>query len=297
MKFKNTALSCTFLPSATGLFINVRGRLLSFDRPRIMGILNITSDSFYSGSRVPREKDYLERAEQMLAEGADMLDLGGQSTRPDATLITAEEEKQRVLPAITSILNKFPDTVISVDTFYASVAEAAVNCGAAIINDISAGNMDSNMIKTVAKMQVPYIAMHMRGTPATMQKNPVYKNVSLEILDFFIKKLAECRSAGIKDVIADPGFGFGKNTEHNYSLLGKLAVLQELNIPLMVGISRKSMIWRLLNITPEEALNATSALHMLALQQGAHILRVHDVKPAREVIELWTYYVGATYFE
>lgn len=293
MKFKNTALSPTFLPSYS---VNVKGRLLSFDEPRIMGILNVTPDSFYGGSRVPGEKACLTLAEQMLSQGADILDIGGQSTRPEARLLTADEEKKRALPAIECIIKHFPDAVISVDTFYASVAEAAVKSGAAIINDISSASMDDKMIETVAKLQVPYIAMHMQGTPATMQLNPQYENVALEILDFFIQKVTALRSRGIKDVIIDPGFGFGKTIAHNYTLLGSLRVFRQLGVPVMAGLSRKSMIWRLLKISPDEALNATSALHMLALQQGVHLLRVHDVKPAKEVLQLWKAYSQAVNF-
>lgn len=296
MKSKNTVLSPTFLPTSPPFSINVRGKLLTFDKPRVMGILNITPDSFYSGSRVQDELSYLSLAEQMLSEGADMLDLGGQSTRPKAALLSADEEKRRVLPAVEAILKRFPDTIISVDTFYAEVASAAVGLGAALVNDISAGNMDENMVSTVAALQVPYIAMHMQGTPANMQDNPQYENVALDIFDFFVHKLASFRKAGIKDIIVDPGFGFGKNLAHNYTLLHHLSVFHQLDVPVMAGISRKSMIWRMLGIQPEDALNGTSALHMLALLQGAHLLRVHDVRQACEVIQLWEYYAQAANF-
>jgi len=283
MKFKNTVLPHTFS-------INAGGKLLSLHQPLVMGILNLTPDSFYSGSRVADEKSYLSKAEQMLAEGAAILDLGGQSTRPKATALPPSAECERVLPAIDSIMKRFPDAVISVDTYHAEVAKKAVEHGASIVNDISAGNMDKQMIPVVGKLGTPYIAMHMQGTPATMQDHPQYENVVQEVLDFFIRKTAECRQAGIKDIIVDPGFGFGKNSAHNYTLLHHLSVFHLLNIPLMAGLSRKSMIWRLLDITPDEALNGTTALHMLALQQGVHILRVHDVKPARQAIHLWEYY-------
>lgn len=296
MKSKNTALSPTFLPSHAPYSVNVRGKLLTFEEPRIMGILNITPDSFYSGSRFPDEKSYLTKAEQMLAEGADILDIGGQSTRAHAILHTAEEEKRRALPAIEATLRRFPDALISIDTFYSAVAQSAIDSGACIVNDISAGNMDMHMIETVSKLQVPYIAMHMQGTPATMQDHPHYENICLEILDFFIQKVAAFRQAGIKDIIVDPGFGFGKNQAHNYNLLKGFSVFHQLGIPIMAGVSRKSMIWRALNIKAEEALNGTSAMHMLLLQQGVNILRVHDVKPAKEVIQLWKYYSQAAYF-
>lgn len=283
MKPKNTVLNRNFS-------INAGGKLLSFSKPLIMGVLNLTSDSFYSGSRVPSEKEYLAKAEQMLSDGAAILDIGGQSTRPKAVRLTAEEEKNQVLPAIDAILKHFPEAVISIDTFYAEVAHAAVEHGATVINDISAGEMDKKMIPTVASLKVPYIAMHIQGTPANMQDNPHYDNVAGEILDFFIKKTAACRQAGIHDIIVDPGFGFGKSLSHNYTLLKHLYVFDVLEVPLMIGVSRKSMIWRLLNITPEDALNATTVLHTLALQQGANILRVHDVKQAMETVQIWEYY-------
>lgn len=283
MKPKNTVLNRNFS-------INAGGKLLSFSKPLIMGVLNLTPDSFYSGSRVPGEKDYIAKAEQMLREGAAILDVGGQSTRPKATLLTAKEEKARILPAIDAILKHFPKAIISTDTFYAEVARASVEHGAAIINDISAGEMDKNMIPAVASMKVPYIAMHTQGTPANMQENPHYDNIVRDILDFFIKKTSACRQAGILDIIVDPGFGFGKSLSHNYTLLKHLHVFDVLGAPLMIGVSRKSMIWRLLDITPEEALNATTVLHTFALQQGAGILRVHDVKPAMEAVQIWEYY-------
>lgn len=270
--------------------INAGGKLLSFSKPLIMGVLNLTSDSFYSGSRVPGEKDYMAKAEQMLREGAAILDVGGQSTRPKATLLTANEEKARILPAIDAILNHFPEAIISTDTFYAEVARASIDHGASIVNDISAGEMDKNMIPAISNMKVPYIAMHIQGTPANMQENPHYENIVMEISDFFIKKISACRQAGILDIIVDPGFGFGKSLSHNYTLLKHLNVFDVLGVPLMIGVSRKSMIGRLLNITPGEALNGTTVLHTLALQQGASILRVHDVKPAMEAVQIWEYY-------
>lgn len=283
MKPKNTVLKRNFS-------INAGGKLLSFRKPLVMGVLNLTSDSFYSGSRVPGEKDYLKKAEQMLAEGTAILDIGGQSTRPEAALLKPEEERNRVLPAIDAILKRFPKAVISIDTFYADVARASVEHGVTIVNDISAGEMDKDMLLTVAHLKVPYIAMHIQGTPSNMQENPHYENVVSEILDFFIKKVKECRQAGINDIIIDPGFGFGKSLSHNYTLLKHLHVFDMLEIPLMAGVSRKSMIWRLLKVSPEEALNGTMALHILALQQGADILRVHDVKPAMEAVQIWEYY-------
>ena len=229
----------------------------------------------------------LDKAGQHLAEGASILDLGAQSTRPGATLMGPEEEIRRLVPAIHAILNRYPQAVISVDTWYAAVAEKTIHAGAAIINDISAGDMDAAMIPVAGKLQVPYIAMHMQGKPATMQQNPQYEDVVTEVLDYLKQKLAQCRAVGIKDFIADPGFGFGKTIEHNYALLKNLHLFRDiLGVPLLTGISRKSMIYKLLHITPVEALNGTTVLNTIALQQGTHILRVHDVKAAVEAVQL-----------
>ena len=269
--------------------INCRGKLLDLSTPVIMGIINITDDSFYAASRSKHLHHVLEQAARHLAEGAGILDLGAQSTRPGAETVGEQEETDRLLPAIHAIINQFPEAVISVDTWYASVAERAVQAGAAMINDISAGEMDPGMLNTVGRLQVPYIAMHMKGTPLTMQKDPQYENVVQEVLDYFIKKLGQCRIAGIDDVIIDPGFGFGKTMAHNYTLLRHLQLFEVLECPLLVGVSRKSMIYRLLGATPEEALNGTTVIHTLALQQGVHLLRVHDVKPAAEAVRIWQY--------
>lgn len=283
MKTKSNVLRHTFS-------INARGKLISCATPLVMGILNLTGDSFYAGSRVTGEEMLLSLAAQMLDEGAAILDLGGQSTRPGATQLTAREEREKIVPAVRAIARRFPGAVISVDTYYAEVARAAIDEGAALINDISAGLMDPAMISTVASLGVPYIAMHMQGTPATMQDNPHYDDVVRDVLDFFIRRVARCRDAGIKDIIADPGFGFGKTLSQNYTLLKHLRVFHLLDVPLLAGVSRKSMIWRLLDIRPEEALNGTMALHMLALQQGVHFLRAHDVKAACQAVRLWEYY-------
>ena len=269
--------------------INCRGKLLDLSAPVIMGIINITDDSFYAASRSKHLHHVLEKAGQHLQHGAGILDLGAQSTRPGAATVGEQEETDRLLPAIHAIINQFPEAVISVDTWHAGVAERAVQAGAAIINDISAGNMDPGMLTTAGRLQVPYIAMHMQGTPATMQKDPQYEHVVQEVLDYFIKKLAQCRAAGINDVIIDPGFGFGKTLAHNYTLLKHLQLFEVLECPLLAGVSRKSMIYRLLDITPEEALNGTTVIHTLALQQGVHLLRVHDVKPAAEAVKIWEY--------
>lgn len=267
--------------------INCSGHLLDLSRPVVMGILNVTPDSFFDGGRYAAPVKYLEQAEKMLNEGASILDVGGASSRPGAVLVSEEEEKRRVIPALEAILKHFPDTVLSVDTWRAAVARAAVESGASIVNDISAGTMDAAMLDTVASLGVPYVLMHMQGTPDTMQQAPRYENVTLEVLDFFIKKVEVLRSKGVKDIIIDPGFGFGKTISHNYTLLKHLHVFSAvLGIPVLAGISRKSMIWKPLGTSAADALPATAALHMVALQQGVRILRVHDVKEAMEVIRL-----------
>lgn len=267
--------------------VNCKGRLLSLETPIVMGILNITPDSFYAGSRVQNEDAILRQAEKMLSEGASILDIGGMSTRPGAALLTVEEEVVRVLPAIEVILTHFPDAILSIDTVQAAVARQAVTAGAAIVNDISAGRMDHAMYQTVAELDVPYVLMHMQGTPQTMQQNPTYENVVREVLDFFIAEVGKLQALGIKDIILDAGFGFGKTLEHNYQLLQHLHVFQILELPILTGISRKSMIYKPFGGSAKEALNGTTALHMVALQQGSKILRVHDVKEAVEVIQLW----------
>ncbi len=267
--------------------INCRGQLLSLATPVVMGIINVTTDSFYEGNRMHELHQVMEKAKQHLDEGAAILDLGAQSTRPGADLIGAEEEIHRLIPAIHAILNKYPTAIISIDTWYAAVAEKAIHAGAAIINDVSAGDLDPDMIPVAGKLQVPYIAMHMQGKPATMQQNPQYEEVVGDVLDYLKEKLAACRAAGIKDFIADPGFGFGKTLEHNYTLLKNLHLFYDiLGVPVLTGISRKSMIYKLLNITPAEALNGTTVLNTIALQQGTHLLRVHDVKAAVEAVRI-----------
>ncbi|MCW3465608.1 dihydropteroate synthase [Chitinophaga nivalis] len=267
--------------------INCRGQLLSLATPVVMGIINITADSFFEGSRMHVLHEVVAKAGQHLAEGAAILDLGAQSTRPGATIVGPEEEISRLLPAIHAILHHYPQAIISIDTWYADVAEKAIHAGAAIINDISAGDLDPAMIPTAGRLQVPYIAMHMQGKPATMQSNPQYEDVVQEVLDYLVKKLAACREAGVKDFIADPGFGFGKTLEHNYALMKDLHLFYDiLGVPVLTGISRKSMLYKLLHITPEEALNGTTVLNTIALQQGTHILRVHDVKAAMEAIRI-----------
>jgi len=269
------------------LTLNCRGRLLHLAEPVVMGILNVTPDSFFDGGRYEATAAVLRRAETMLDEGASIIDIGGMSSRPGAELIPVEEELQRVLPAIGAIAERFPATIISIDTIRARVAREAVDAGASIVNDISAAAFDDELYATVAELNVPYILMHMQGSPKTMQLNPSYEDVVREVLDFFIAEVGQLRDLGVKDIVLDPGFGFGKSVTHNYQLLKQLQVFQILDLPLLAGLSRKSMINKVLKTKPEQALNGTTALHMLALQQGAKILRAHDVRPAVETIKLW----------
>jgi dihydropteroate synthase len=266
--------------------LNCKGRLLTIDKPIVMGIINVTPDSFFVGSRMTVLDELLSQAEKMINEGATILDLGGQSTRPGSEDVGVDGELSRVVPAIEAISRHFPEIVISVDTYHARVARGAVEAGASIVNDISSGTLDANMIATVAALNVPYISMHMKGTPKTMNKLAEYEDVTLEVLDFFIKKIEECRLAGIKDVIVDVGFGFAKTATHNFTLLKNLAIFKILEKPLLVGLSRKATIYKTLGITPEEALNGTTVLNTIGLQNGASILRVHDVKEAVEAIKL-----------
>ncbi|MFZ2286860.1 MAG: dihydropteroate synthase [Bacteroidales bacterium] len=270
------------------MLINTGGKLLDLSKPKVMGIINVTDDSFYSGSRYTGEQEITEAAGRMLEEGADLLDIGGCSTRPGAQEVPEAVEKERVCKAVSLILKRFPGTVISVDTYRASVAEAAVlNSGATIINDISGGEMDPEMFPFVIRLNVPYIMMHMQGTPRTMQLNPQYDDVVADIIFWFGQRIARLREAGVKDIILDPGFGFGKNADHNFEMLRRLSEFRVAGLPLMAGLSRKSMIWRTLNISPDEALTGTAALNMAALINGASVLRVHDVREAREVITLF----------
>lgn len=266
----------------------IKGRVYSLDKPKIMGILNLTPDSFFEGSRVSQdEKMILGTAEKMISEGADFLDLGGYSTRSGAIDISVEEEIQRVAPAISLIKGEFPEILISVDTFRSEVAKIAIESGADLVNDISAGSLDSMMLETVAQLGVPYIAMHMRGTPQTMQEETAYQELVPEILSYFSEKLEAFRKLGIKDVIIDPGFGFAKTREQNFQLLRDLKSFQRLGLPILAGVSRKSMIYKTLQISASEALNGTTSLNMFALSQGANILRVHDVKEAKETVTLF----------
>jgi dihydropteroate synthase len=270
--------------------LNCKGKLLVIDKPIIMGILNITPDSFYEGHIEKSAASITDMVEKMLTEGADIIDIGGQSTRPGSKRISAIEETERVMPVIETIIKKIPQAIISIDTYHSQVATAAVNAGASLVNDISAGTLDDKMIAAVAALQVPYIAMHIKGTPETMQHNPQYGDVLKEVADFFIHKIEECKKAGINDVIIDPGFGFGKTIEHNFSLLKNLAVFKMLDKPILAGISRKGMIYKTLDIPAAEALNGTTCLNTIALLNGANILRVHDVKAAKQIVTLLNTY-------
>jgi dihydropteroate synthase len=269
-------------------YINAGGKLLDLLTPKVMGIINITPDSFYRGSCYVSDKDIIEAATRMVGEGADILDVGGYSSRPGASDISQEEESKRVLNAIMLISRELPEAIISVDTFRADVACRAISeFGAHIINDISGGEGDSEMFSIVEKLNVPYIIMHMRGDPRTMQNNPVYDDVVADILKWFGERIFRLQSAGVKDIIIDPGFGFGKTIEHNFELLNRLGDFSVAGLPLLVGISRKSMIWKTLGITADDAVNGTTALNTIALAKGADILRVHDVKEAVQTIRLF----------
>jgi len=267
--------------------INCGGKLLNFDRVKVMGIINLTPDSFYDGGKYSDLQKVLIRAAEIVEQGADFIDIGAVSTRPNSYLLSFEEEKQRLLPALELIKTNFANIPISIDTFRSEIAEIAVNqYGANIINDISAGSLDPKMFETVARLKVPYIAMHIQGTPQDMQNCPHYDNVIEEIVSYFAEKTEILKQMGVNDIIIDPGFGFGKTIEHNFELLKRLDVFKIFELPLLVGLSRKSMIYKFLKTNAEEALNGTSVLNTVAIQKGANILRVHDVKEAVEVVRL-----------
>ena len=268
------------------MLLNCKGKLVLFNRPAVMGIINITPDSFYKGYLGSSMNAILNETEGMINAGADIIDIGGQSTRPCSTGISPEEEMSRVIPVIRQIHNKFPGALISIDTYYSVVASAAVEAGAMMVNDISAGLIDSEMLSTVAGLRVPYICMHMNGTPATMQLNTHYDDIITEMLDFFNQRIKECIEKGIIDIIIDPGFGFGKSVSDNFYLLKNLPLFKICGKPILAGISRKSTVYKTLNIQVEDALNGSTVLHTLALLNGASIIRVHDVKEAWEVVEL-----------
>lgn len=283
MKSKNTFFH-------TKQTLNCGGKLLDLSSPIIMGIINVTPDSFFDGGKHNSLKKILSLAKKHMAEGAGILDVGGCSTRPNAAKVSEKEEMNRVIPAIKTIIKYFPDAIISIDTFRATVAKNAVCAGAKIINDISGGSFDKKMFQTVSSLNIPYILTHIKGTPQTMQANPKYKNVIQEIFNYFVRKIEQLRTAGVQDIIVDPGIGFGKNLEHNYTILKNLNLFKMFELPVLVGVSRKSMICKLLKVTPKFALNGTTAINTLALTNGANILRVHDVKEANEVVSIFNFY-------
>ena len=271
----------------TPQYINANGRLMDLSEPQVMGILNVTPDSFYAGSRAETEQDIIRRLHQIMDEGASIVDIGGYSSRPGAQEVSAAEEMERLRMGLKLIRKHRPDAVVSVDTFRADVAKmCAEEYGVAIINDISAGQMDENMFPTIARLGIPYIIMHMKGTPQDMQVNPQYGHFLKEVFYYFSEKVQRLRDLGVKDIIIDPGFGFGKTLEHNYELMNHLEEFSLFELPLLVGVSRKSMIYKLLDITPQEALNGTTVLNTVALLKGANILRVHDVKEAVETVRI-----------
>ena len=267
--------------------INCKGQLIDLTTPKVMGILNVTPNSFYDGGMYKSSSEMLTKVGKMLSGGATFIDVGAYSSKPSAEYVSEEEELQRIVPIINLILEYYPETLISIDTFRSDVAKVCIENGAAIINDISAGNLDDNMLETIAKYNVPYIMMHMRGTPQTMQAMTSYENIVKEILFYFSERIAQARSHGINDLIVDPGFGFAKTLEQNYEVLQKMELFEILELPLLAGVSRKSMIYKTLNSTAEEALNGTTFLNAIALTKGAKILRVHDVKEAMECVTLF----------
>ncbi len=273
------------MPKITKKTLNCRGRLVDLTTPAVMGILNVTPDSFFVGSRVSTEQA-VNTAEKMLADGATFLDIGGYSTRPGAAPVSPPEEADRVLPVIEAILNRFPDALLSVDTFRASVARQAVEAGAVLVNDVSGGTLDDTMFATVAALSVPYVLMHLRGNPQTMMAQAQYENVTTEVIDELARRLTQLEALHTHDVILDPGFGFAKTPAHNFQLLNELDIFQLFDQPLLVGISRKTTIWKTLGITPDESLNGTTVLNTVALMKGAAILRVHDVREAVEAVKL-----------
>lgn len=266
--------------------INCNGQLIDLSTPKVMGILNLTPDSFFDGSRFS-DKEVVPRVEQMLLEGATFIDIGGYSSRPNASNVSPQEEKARIIPVVTAIMDHFPEAILSIDTFRSDVAQLCLDQGAALVNDISAGRLDPLMLKMIANYKVPFVMMHMKGTPQTMSTLAHYDDVTQEVLHYFSERVAAARSFGISDLIVDPGFGFAKTLDHNFELLRRLDLFKMLELPLLAGVSRKSMICKTLNVTPDEALNGTTVLHTIALQKGASILRVHDVKEAVEAVKLY----------
>ena len=269
--------------------INCKGQLIDLAVPKVMGILNVTPNSFFDGGAYKNNTEIISRVEKMLTEGADFIDIGAYSSKPSAEFVPEEEEIKRIVPVVEAVLRHFPETLISIDTFRSKVAEASIESGAAIINDIAAGNLDANMLPTISRLNVPYIMMHMKGTPQTMQSLNQYDNIVKEMLFYFSEKVREARNYGINDLIIDPGFGFAKNLQQNYEVMQKAELFQMLELPILIGISRKSMIYKALESSAQEALNGTTFLNTIALTKGANILRVHDVKEAVECVKLFGY--------
>ena len=266
--------------------INCKGNLIDLSTPKVMGVMNLTPDSFYDGGKLTSKKEILLQANKMLKEGATFLDLGAYSSRPGAQFVSEKEEMHRLLPVIKILLDEFPETLLSIDTFRSNVANESIYAGASLINDISAGTLDDHMFKIIAQHQVPYVMMHMRGTPETMMQNTDYRDLTKEVIYYFSERIAKARSFGINDLIVDPGFGFSKTLDQNYELFNDLELFRHLNVPLLIGISRKSMIQKKIKTTAADSLNGTTALHAIAIQKGVSILRVHDVKEAFETINL-----------
>lgn len=267
--------------------INCNGRLLDFSRPMVMGIINVTPDSFYSASRQQSDEEALTQARQMMADGADILDIGAMSSRPGAEVISPDEELRRLLPVLERIKSELPEAIVSIDTVHAAVARRCLELGADMINDISGGSIDNALVDVLAEYKVPYVLMHMQGQPSAMQDAPHYEDVSMQVLAYMSNQIRRLRAKGIEDIIVDPGYGFGKTDAHNFQLMRDLASFQIFDCPVLVGLSRKSSIQRTLDVDAAHALNGTTALHMYLLQRGANILRVHDVKEAKEVVKLW----------
>ena len=266
--------------------INCKGKLIDLSSPKVMGILNITPDSFFDGGKFNNQSSIISHVEKMLSEGATFIDIGAYSSRPGAKHISEEEELYRLLPVVELLLNEFPQILISVDTFRSTVARETISEGAALINDISGGTLDKRMFETIAMLQVPYILMHIKGTPQNMQENPTYENITSELISFFANQIFKLHQLQIKDIVIDVGFGFGKTLEHNYQLLKNLKLFKNLEVPILAGVSRKSMLYKPLGLSPKEALNATTSANTIALLNGSNILRVHDVKEAVEAINI-----------
>ena len=271
------------------LSLNIKGKLIDLKKPKIMGILNLSKDSFYDGGKYSSKDKALKQTEKMLNEGADIIDIGAFTSKPGSKLFSAEKEKQILFPILEILINNFPEKLFSIDTFRSEIAKNSIEIGASIINDISGGKFDKNMFEIIAKHKVPYVMMHMKGTPKTMQLNPEYKNVVIDVLNFFVKQIKIAQNIGVTDIIIDPGFGFGKSLNHNFELLKGLNLFKEINCPILIGLSRKSMIYNILNGNPNQSLNGTTILNTFALINGANIIRVHDVKEAKECITLCEY--------